>query len=57
MINKVEVIDKKSDEAELTGIRDEQKNYVINLTLKKNKKNNGFGKFSAGIGLKKQVLF
>ena len=52
MINKVEVIDKKSDEAELTGIRDEQKNYVINLTLKKNKKNNGFGKFSAGIGLK-----
>ncbi|SDW53546.1 Outer membrane receptor proteins, mostly Fe transport [Lutibacter oricola] len=50
-INKIEVIDKKSDEAELTGVSDDQKNYVINLTLKKSKKRNGFGKLSGGIGL------
>ena len=51
LINKIEVIDKKSDASELTGIKDDQKNFVINLTLKKNKRNHGFGKFSAGIGL------
>ncbi len=50
-ISKVEVIDKKSDEAELTGVNDGQKAYVINLTLKKSKKRSGFGKLAAGIGL------
>ncbi|MBU2939818.1 outer membrane beta-barrel protein [Lacinutrix sp. C3R15] len=50
-IAKVEIIDKKSDEAELTGVDDGNKQIVINFTLKKSKKNQGFGKASAGIGL------
>lgn len=50
-IAKVEIIDKKSDEAELTGVNDGNKEVVINLTLKKSKKKKGFGKVAAGIGL------
>ncbi|WP_083139509.1 outer membrane beta-barrel protein [Polaribacter reichenbachii] len=50
-IAKVEVIDKKSDEAELTGVSDGNKQIVINFTLKKTKKNRGFGKVSGGLGL------
>ena len=50
-ISKIEVIDKKSDEAELTGVDDGNKEVVINFTLKKNKKNRGFGKLSGGLGL------
>ncbi len=51
VIANIEVIDKKSDEAELTGINDGNKQVVLNFTLKKDKKNQGFGKASAGIGL------
>lgn len=51
VISKIEVIDKKSDQAELTGVNDDEKSFVINLTLKKNKKNNGFGKAAIGAGL------
>ena len=43
-IAKVEIIDQKSDEAELTGVSDGNKEIVINFTLKKDKKNRGFGK-------------
>lgn len=50
-ISKIEVIDKKSDEAELTGVADGNKEVVINLTLKKSKTKNGFGKLSGGVGL------
>ena len=50
-VAKIEVIDKKSDEAELTGVNDGNKEIVINFTLKNSKKNRGFGKAAAGIGL------
>lgn len=50
-ISKVEIIDKKSDEAELTGVDDGNKAVVINFSLKKNRKNQGFGKLSSGLGL------
>ena len=50
-IAKVEVIDKKSDEAELTGVDDGNKEMVVNFTLKKTNKNRGFGKIAAGLGL------
>lgn len=50
-ISKIEVIDKKSDEAELTGVSDGNKEVVINFTLKKTRKNRGFGKIAAGLGL------
>lgn len=55
-ISKIEVIDKKSEYAELTGIEDNEKSYVINLTLKKGKKRNGFGKASGGIGLNEKYF-
>lgn len=55
-INKVEIIDKKSDEAELTGVDDNEKNYVINLTLKKGKQKNGFGKIAGAVGLNKEYF-
>jgi hypothetical protein len=50
-IAKIEVIDKNSEEAELTGVSDGNKQVVINFSLKKTKKKRGFGKASAGIGL------
>ncbi|MEC3905571.1 outer membrane beta-barrel protein [Tamlana sp. 2201CG12-4] len=50
-ISKVEVIDKDSDETELTGVNDGNKEVIINLSLKKSKKNKGFGSTSAGMGL------
>ncbi|MEP5341555.1 MAG: outer membrane beta-barrel protein [Algibacter sp.] len=50
-IEKVEIIDKKSNQSQLTGIDDGNKEIVINFTLKKSKKNLGFGKLSAGFGL------
>lgn len=50
-IAKIEVIDKKSDESELTGVSDGNKEVVINFTLKKANRNRGFGKLSSGIGL------
>ena len=56
VIAKVEVIDKRSDESELTGVSDGNKQVVLNFTLKKNKKNRGFGKASAGFGLDKRYF-
>lgn len=51
IIAKIQVIDKKSDEAELTGINDGNKEVVINFTLKKSNKKRGFGKAALGLGL------
>lgn len=50
MIEKVQVFDKKSDQADFTGIDDGEKNKTINLKLKDNKKNGYFGKINAGGG-------
>lgn len=51
-IAKIEIIDKNSDETELTGVDDGNKQIIINLSLKKTKKKNrGFGKLSGGVGL------
>lgn len=56
IIKKIEVIDKKSDEAELTGLDDNYKTYVINFALKEQKKNRGFGKLAAGAGLDRKYF-
>jgi hypothetical protein len=48
----VEVFDKKSDQAEFTGIDDGVKDKTINLKLKDDKKKGYFGKIDAGGGLK-----
>jgi hypothetical protein len=50
MVDKVQVYDKKSDQALLTGIDDGQKEKTINLKIKEDKKNGYFGKLEAGVG-------
>lgn len=49
-IKKVQVYDKKSDQAEFTGIDDGSRDKTINLMLKDDKKNGYFGDVSAGVG-------
>jgi len=49
-LSKVQVFDKKSDQAEFTGIDDGQKTKTINLELKDDKKKGYFGKLDAGGG-------
>lgn len=50
MVDKVQVVDKKSDLAKLTGVDDGEEETIINLTVKKNMKNGWFGNFAAGYG-------
>ncbi len=49
-VEKVQVYDKKSDQADFTGIDDGQKTKTINLELKENRKKGYFGKAEAGGG-------
>lgn len=49
-VKKVQVYDKKSDQAEFTGIDDGEKTRTINLELKEDKKKGYFGKVDAGGG-------
>lgn len=49
-VEKVQVYNKKSDQAEFTGIDDGQKTKTINLELKEDKKKGYFGKADAGQG-------
>ena len=50
-IEKVQVFDKKSDQAAFTGIDDGQRTKTINLKMKEDKKNGYFGKIGLGGGL------
>lgn len=50
IIDKVQIIDKKSDQAEFTKIDDGQTEKAINITIKKDKKKGLFGRASAGYG-------
>lgn len=50
MIDKVQVFDKKSEQAAFTGVDDGQTTKTINLKMKDNKKNGYFGKINAGGG-------
>ena len=49
-IEKVEVYDKESDRAELTGVPDGQEERTINLALEEDAKNGYFGNFTSGLG-------
>lgn len=49
-VAKVQVTDRKSEQAQFSGIDDGQREKTINLTLKKDKKNGAFGNAMAGIG-------
>lgn len=50
MVDKVQLYDKKSDQAAFTGIDDGVKDKTINIKLKEDKKNGYFGKLDGGIG-------
>ncbi|MBI5858379.1 MAG: TonB-dependent receptor [Sphingobacteriales bacterium] len=49
-VDKVQVYDKQSDQAQLTGFDDGNYEKTINLKLKKDKKKGKFGKINAGVG-------
>jgi Outer membrane protein beta-barrel family len=50
MVDKVQLYDKKSDQANFTGIDDGEKSKTINIQLKEDKKRGYFGKLAAGAG-------
>src|SRR5688572_24948425 len=49
-IDKVQVFDKKSDQALFSGIDDGQRQKTINLELKEEKRNGAFGNMQGGVG-------
>ena len=61
MVDKVQLYDKKSDQATFTGIDDGQKTKTINVKLKEGAKNGYFGKLDVGAGTdgyyESQLLF
>ena len=54
LVDKVQVVDRKSDLARLTGVDDGEEETVINLTVKKNMKNGWFGTVEGGYGTDKR---
>jgi len=50
IIDKIQLIDKKTDQAEFTRIDDGQTEKTINITIKKDKKKGYFGRATAGYG-------
>lgn len=50
-IDKVQVFDRKSDQAAFTGIDDGQREKTINLELKEEKRNGAFGNIMGGAGI------
>ena len=51
MIDKIQVLEQKSDMALLTGFEDGDTERIINLTLKPNRKKGMFGTFTGGAGV------
>jgi len=49
-VEKVQVFDRKSDNAQFTGIDDGQREKTINLELKEEKRKGAFGNLMAGVG-------
>lgn len=49
-IKSVQIIDEESDDTRTTGIKDGEKNKIINLVLQEGKKSGYFGKLGTGIG-------
>jgi len=50
MVEKLQVVDRKSDLARMTGVDDGEEETVINLTVKKNMKHGWFGNIEGGYG-------
>lgn len=56
MVDKLQVVDRKSDLARLTGVDDGEDETVINLTVKPGMKNGYFGNIEGGYGTDKRYL-
>ncbi|MCX6309462.1 MAG: outer membrane beta-barrel protein, partial [Bacteroidia bacterium] len=54
MVDKVQVIDQKSEMSRLTGFEDDNTERIINLTIKANRKKGVFGNAAAGAGADKE---
>lgn len=50
MVERLQVVDRKSDLARMTGVDDGEDETVINLTVKKDRRNGWFGNAEAGYG-------
>lgn len=50
MVDKLQVVDRKSDMARITGVEDGEEETVINLTVKRGMNNGWFGTVEAGYG-------
>ena len=50
MVEKIQVIDERSDMAKLTGFEDDETERIINITLKANRKKGIFGNIKGGVG-------
>ncbi len=50
MIDKIQIIDELSDQAQFTGIDDGSRTKIINITTRKDKKNGYFGNSTGGYG-------
>jgi hypothetical protein len=51
LIEKVQVLEKKSEMAQLTGFEDDGTERIINLTIKPNRKKGTFGNLTGGLGM------
>ena len=56
MIDKIQVVDRQSDEARFSGVDDGEEETIINLTVKKGMKQGWFGTAQAGGGTEMAVL-
>ena len=56
VIDKIQVFDKASDQAQFTGVDDGQAQKTINIITKKNRRNGTFGKGYAGYGTDQRYL-
>lgn len=56
MVDKVQVIDLKSEQARLTGFEDENTERIINLTIKENRRQGVFGNATLGGGMDKDKV-
>jgi len=56
VIDKIQIFDKLSEQAQFTGFDDGESDQAINIITKKEKKNGKFGKFSAGSDLDDKYL-
>jgi len=56
MIDKIQVLEQKSEMAQLTGFEDDETERIINLTTKPNRRKGVFGNILGGIGLDTENL-